>query len=112
HGEAERPSACRQRKLPHLQRGDAARTREPVKMRLTVVFSMSTHTLRRGVGSIAICVLVLAGAGVRAQQDPRVALDAQIGRIFQSPDYQVPRFGPARWLPDGTAYTTVEKSPD
>jgi hypothetical protein len=52
------------------------------------------------------------GPGFRAQQDPRGALDAQIGRIFQSPDYQVPRFGPARWLPDGTAYTTVEKSPD
>ena len=73
---------------------------------------MSTQAFRRGVGSIAICVLVLAGPGLRAQQDPRLALDAQIGRIFQSPDYQVPRFGPARWLPDGTAYTTVEKSPD
>jgi len=73
---------------------------------------MSTFTARRRVTSIAICVLALAGAGVRAQQDPRAALDAQIGRIFSSPEYQVPRFGPARWLPGGDAYTTVEKSAD
>src|SRR5262245_13192068 len=72
---------------------------------------MSTPVFRHRVGStIVVCVLALAGAGLWAQQDPRAALDAQIGRIFQSPDYQVPRFGPARWLPDGTAYTTVEKS--
>ena len=46
-----------------------------------------------------------------AQQADRArVLDEQIGRIFQSSDYQVPRFGPARWLSDGTAYTTVEQS--
>jgi dipeptidyl-peptidase-4 len=71
---------------------------------------MSTHPFRRAVGAVAIGALVLAGAGVWAQQDARTALDAQIGRIFTAPEYQVPRFGPARWLPDGTAYTTVEKS--
>jgi dipeptidyl-peptidase-4 len=37
-------------------------------------------------------------------------LDEQIGRIFASGTYTVPRFGPARWLADGTAYTIVEKS--
>ena len=39
-------------------------------------------------------------------------LNDQLGRIFQANEYSVPRFGPARWLPDGTAYTTVEKSTD
>jgi dipeptidyl-peptidase-4 len=55
--------------------------------------------------------VALAAASVSAQQnDRRVALDDQLGRIFVSSEYSVPRFGPARWLPDGTAYTTVEKS--
>ena len=54
-----------------------------------------------------ISVLTLAQQPERAR-----ALDEQIGRIFQSPDYQAPRFGPARWLPDGAAYTIVERSSD
>ena len=60
-----------------------------------------------------LVVAALLGVAAHAQQDAgRRALDEQIGRIFASSEYQVPRFGPARWLPDGTSYTTVERSAD
>ena len=52
-----------------------------------------------------------AGALAAAPQDERaLALAAQIDRIFKTNDYAAPRFGPARWLPDGTAYTIVERA--
>jgi dipeptidyl-peptidase 4 len=35
-------------------------------------------------------------------------LDTQIKKIFDSRDYAVESFGPARWMRGGTAYTTVE----
>ena len=57
-----------------------------------------------------LIAVVLATAAVSAQTGDRLrALDAQLGRIFDSSDYAVPRFGPARWLPDGTAYAIVER---
>jgi dipeptidyl-peptidase-4 len=64
--------------------------------------------------AVGFAILSLVAAAARAEQaNPvRATLDAQIGRIFQSPDYQVPRFGPARWMADGTAYTTVERAAD
>ena len=34
---------------------------------------------------------------------------AQIDRIFKDREFNPPRFGPARWLPDGTAYAIVER---
>jgi dipeptidyl-peptidase-4 len=69
-------------------------------------------SLRRHV-IVGLAILGLAAAARAEQSDAiRAALDAQIGRIFQSPDFQVPRFGPARWMADGTAYTTVERAPD
>ena len=62
---------------------------------------------------LALLAVVLAGGATQAQQAGRPsALDAQIDRIFQAREYEVPRFGPARWLPDGTAYSTVERSAD
>lgn len=63
--------------------------------RLAILFTLTT---------------VLFGAvAVFAQQDERArALDEQIGRIFDEREYAVPRFGPARWRPDGASYTTVE----
>ena len=57
---------------------------------------------------VAIGLLTVAAS---AQQSDRArALDEQIGRIFQANEYRLPRFGPARWLPDGTAYTVLERS--
>ena len=35
-------------------------------------------------------------------------LDAEIKRIFDTRDFAVESFGPARWMDGGTAYTTVE----
>jgi dipeptidyl-peptidase-4 len=62
--------------------------------------------------SAAVLVATSLAVTALSAQSPsdaaRTALDAQIVRIFQSPDFQVPRFGPARWLPDGESYTTVE----
>ena len=63
---------------------------------------------RRAAALVAVLVCV---AAPRAQQDERAhALDAQIDRIFAAREYDVPRFGPARWLSDGAAYTIVEHS--
>jgi dipeptidyl-peptidase 4 len=60
-----------------------------------------------------VVACLLAVAVTHAQQADRArALDAQIGRIFEARDYDVPRFGPARWLPDGASYTTVERGVD
>ena len=58
----------------------------------------------------AAVVMMVAGAVALAQQDDRSRLLAdQIDRIFKSSEYAAPRFGPARWLPDGTAYAIVER---
>ena len=60
---------------------------------------------------IATAGLAVALVSVpRAQQaDTRTPLQAQIDRIFTDHAYDAPRFGPARWLPDGTAYAIVER---
>jgi dipeptidyl-peptidase-4 len=56
-------------------------------------------------------ILVLATIAPAAQQaNPAAALRAQIDRIFKDHAYDPPRFGPARWLPDGKAYAIVERS--
>jgi len=61
--------------------------------------------------SLALVLLLLTGATLTARQHPLPrALDIQLGRIFDTSDYAVPRFGPARWRPDGTSYSTVEAS--
>src|SRR6478672_6884691 len=58
--------------------------------------------------SILIVFLTAASLGHAQQPTPALALDVQIDRIFRDHAYQPPRFGPARWLPDGTAYAVVE----
>jgi dipeptidyl-peptidase-4 len=70
------------------------------------------HTLRRPQQTAFVIVaLLLLGGGAWAQQDQRrAALDRQIDRIYKDNEYALPRFGPARWLSDGTAYTTVERT--
>src|SRR3954471_7789248 len=65
---------------------------------------------RRAAALVAVLVSIAAPA---AQQNERArALDVQIDRIFEAHEYDAPRFGPARWLPAGVAYTTVERSAD
>jgi dipeptidyl-peptidase-4 len=70
---------------------------------------MGTEQLRSAI-RIVVAVSVLS-APVSARQDARAqAVDQQIDRIFRSGEFALPRFGPARWLADGTAYTTVERA--
>lgn len=59
-------------------------------------------------------LLVSALRGAAAQAPPidlARTLDQAIERIYKNNEFALPRFGPARWLDDGTAYTTVERAP-
>ena len=61
--------------------------------------------------AVVLAFLLLSTIVPSAQQaDSAAALRAQIDRIFKDHAYDPPRFGPARWLPDGTAYAIVERS--
>ena len=62
------------------------------------------------VGLVVTGLLLLAGPLVGGRALDRAGLETQIGRIFQENAYDPPAFGPARWLPDGSAYSTVEPS--
>jgi dipeptidyl-peptidase-4 len=69
-----------------------------------------TFQHKKLIASSAVVALAFAAAAV-AQSDERArSLDEQIDRIYRANEYALPRFGPARWLEDGTAYTTVERS--
>jgi dipeptidyl-peptidase-4 len=53
------------------------------------------------------CLLVLSlAAPARAQQADSTLLSVQ--RVYASPEFHTQTYGPARWLADGTAYTTLE----
>jgi dipeptidyl-peptidase 4 len=65
---------------------------------------------RRRLVSCAAATVLLAVLAVQAQPADKVAaLRSQIDRIFKAREFDPPRFGPARWLPDGTAYAIVER---
>jgi dipeptidyl-peptidase-4 len=67
--------------------------------------------LRVRLAAVVLLGVLVAVAAPRAQPADRLrALDDQIGRIFDAHDYDAPRFGPARWLPDGATYSTLERS--
>jgi dipeptidyl-peptidase-4 len=60
---------------------------------------------------LVVCALLLLSVTAHGQQQASGAdqLRAQIDRIFKDRAYDAPRFGPARWLPDGKAYAIVER---
>ena len=62
----------------------------------------------------ALLISLVGSAAILSGQaaDRATALYAQIDRIFTERAYDAPRFGPARWLPDGTAYAIVEPGPE
>ena len=66
------------------------------------------HPLRR-LSPIALTVALVASTSAQ-QADVATALRAQIDRIYTEHAYDAPRFGPARWLPDGAAYAIVERT--
>ena len=59
--------------------------------------------------AIAVLALALVSSVAAQQSDPHAPLRAQIDRIFKDRAYDAPRFGPARWQPDGKAYAIVER---
>ena len=46
---------------------------------------------------------------IRAQEQDQNILTLE--RIYKNGDFRISRFGPLRWLDDGSGYTTLEKSP-
>jgi dipeptidyl-peptidase-4 len=72
------------------------------------VSTMRVDFVRRT--ALAVTIITLTSFAASAQDDPRWnALEQQIGRIYGTNEYSLPRFGPARWMGDGTAYTIVER---
>ncbi len=61
----------------------------------------------RGVSGLLLCGLLTPGYA--HGQEP-TALHAELRRIYDTEDYAPDRFGPARWLDGGDAYTTLEPS--
>ncbi|HJZ80308.1 MAG TPA: DPP IV N-terminal domain-containing protein, partial [Pyrinomonadaceae bacterium] len=61
----------------------------------------------RLVGAVLASIVLLCSAGY-SQQDRRILT---LDRIFGSSEFRSEVFGPARWLEDGSAYTTLEASP-
>src|SRR5687768_13882009 len=53
-------------------------------------------------------LFLLLPTGRAAAQEADV--QAMVRRIFVSRDFEPERFGPARWLENGSAYTTIEPS--
>jgi len=62
----------------------------------------------RSLGAVLVCVVLFA-LGVYGQPADKRILT--LDRIFSSNDFRSETFGPARWLDDGGAYTTLEPSP-
>src|SRR5215212_866372 len=65
--------------------------------------------IRLCLATLSVTAIALGMPGLQAQQAAE-AVHAQIDRIFKDRVYETPRFGPARWLTDGTAYTVVERT--
>ncbi|HEY6119178.1 MAG TPA: hypothetical protein VIV66_04415, partial [Pyrinomonadaceae bacterium] len=57
----------------------------------------------------ALVTLVILVMPLQAQQTGKGKLT--LDRIFNSSEFRSETFGPARWLDDGAAYTTLEPSP-
>lgn len=64
----------------------------------------------RRIASLLLVILIAGAASLPAQQDVASAVDDRLGRIFDANEYAVPRFGPARWRPDGRSYAIVERA--
>ncbi len=70
---------------------------------------MRSASRRLLAASLAVTAAVSLTRLDARQADRPGALRAQIDRIYKARDFDPPRFGPARWLPDGSAYAIVER---
>jgi dipeptidyl-peptidase-4 len=81
-------------------------------MNLRIAEPPRTRTLRACLFLISLLVFALsalaAASQARAQTSPES--DKLLHRLFALPDFEVKKFGPARWLDGGEFYTTVEPS--
>ena len=59
--------------------------------------------------AVLVCVVFCVLAVYGQPGDKRILT---LDRIFSSNDFQSETFGPARWLDDGSSYTTLETSPN
>jgi dipeptidyl-peptidase-4 len=59
------------------------------------------------VGSVVLSIVLAASIRAQGTDGSRLTLE----RIFASPEFFGERFGPARWLAAGDAYTTLEEGP-
>ncbi len=71
-----------------------------------------SHTTRRRCLTLllALCAAAAYPFALPLQAQVSSASDQLLHRMYASPDFEVKYFGPARWLDDGSAYTTVEPS--
>lgn len=67
---------------------------------------VASPSLRGGLLSVLLLTCVLS---VLSAQQPDSSL-LTVERIYASPEFTPERFGPARWLEDGRAYTTLERA--
>jgi len=66
--------------------------------------------LRRFIVVAVALALPLGGASLAAQDGAADSSLLTVDRIFSSPEFRPSSFGPFAWLPDGTGYTTLERS--
>jgi dipeptidyl-peptidase 4 len=60
--------------------------------------------------TLALAVLLPVAAQLPAQQSDSTLLTVQ--RVYGSPEFRSQTFGPAKWLDDGSSYTTLEEVED
>jgi dipeptidyl-peptidase-4 len=60
----------------------------------------------------ALITVMLASTAAPAQETAVDPSRLTLERIFEDKEFAIERFGPARWLVDGSGYTTLEPSPD
>jgi dipeptidyl-peptidase-4 len=69
------------------------------------------HILHRSAPAIALIFLLAANSAGAAEEAPDPS-QLTLERIFEDDEFEVETFGPARWLEDGSSYTTLESAED
>jgi dipeptidyl-peptidase-4 len=67
------------------------------------------HSYHRSATAIALIFLLAVSSAGAAEEAPDPS-QLTLERIFGEEEFEVETFGPARWLEDGSGYTTLEPS--